>query len=45
MIRILLAEDDDSMRHFLARALEQAGHEVDSVDRGAEALQLSLIHI
>ena len=26
--RILLAEDDDSLRGFLARALERAGHEV-----------------
>jgi two-component system cell cycle response regulator CpdR len=28
MARILLAEDDDSLRGFLARALEKAGHEV-----------------
>jgi len=28
MHRILLAEDDDSLRGFLARALERAGYEV-----------------
>ncbi|TNE39117.1 MAG: response regulator [Alphaproteobacteria bacterium] len=28
MSRILLAEDDDHLRPFLARALENAGHEV-----------------
>ena len=38
MARILLAEDDDSMRHFLQRALERAGHEVMSVERGDQAL-------
>lgn len=36
--RILLAEDDDSMRDFLARALERAGYEVVSHDNGADAL-------
>jgi len=40
MIRILLAEDDDSLRHYLTRALQQAGYEVDSVDRGTAALPL-----
>jgi two-component system cell cycle response regulator CpdR len=38
MARILIAEDDDSMRHFLSRALERAGHDVVSVGHGAEAL-------
>ncbi len=38
MIRILLAEDDDAMRTYLARALENAGYEVVAVDRGTEAL-------
>ena len=38
MARILLAEDDDSLRHFLQRALERAGHEVLSVSRGDQAL-------
>ena len=40
MIRILLAEDDMAMRTYLARALEQAGYQVDAVDRGTEALPL-----
>ena len=38
MIRILLAEDDTAMRTYLARALERAGYEVVSVDRGTAAL-------
>jgi len=40
MIRILLAEDDDSLRHYLTRALEQAGYDVDAVDRGTAAVPL-----
>lgn len=40
MIRILLAEDDDSMREYLARALEKVGYAVTSVDRGTMALPL-----
>ncbi|HEY9554610.1 cell cycle two-component system response regulator CpdR [Allosphingosinicella sp.] len=40
MIRILLAEDDDSMRVYLARALEKVGYDVKSVDRGTAALPL-----
>ena len=40
MIRILLAEDDEAMRTYLARALEQAGYAVDAVDRGTAALPL-----
>ncbi|KPH60456.1 MULTISPECIES: cell cycle two-component system response regulator CpdR [Novosphingobium] len=38
MIRILLAEDDQAMRTYLARALENAGYDVLAVDRGTEAL-------
>jgi len=38
MIRILLAEDDQAMRTYLKRALENAGFEVIAVDRGTEAL-------
>jgi two-component system, cell cycle response regulator CpdR len=38
MIRILLAEDEDAMRSYLARALENAGYEVVAVDRGTAAL-------
>lgn len=38
MIRILLAEDDDAMRTYLARALTNAGYDVVSVDRGTAAV-------
>ena len=40
MIRILLAEDDQVMREYLARALERAGYAVSSVDRGTAAIPL-----
>ena len=40
MIRILLAEDDDVMREYLARALTKSGYSVESVDRGTAALAL-----
>lgn len=40
MIRILLAEDDEAMRTYLARALQNAGYEVAAVDRGTAALSL-----
>ena len=40
MIRILLAEDDDSMRVYLARALERTGYDVVAVDNGLAALPL-----
>jgi two-component system, cell cycle response regulator CpdR len=40
MIRILLAEDDDVMREYLARALTKSGYAVESVDRGTAALDL-----
>lgn len=40
MIRILLAEDDEAMRSYLSRALENAGYWVESVDRGTDAVPL-----
>ncbi len=40
MIRILLAEDEEAMRIYLARALQNAGYEVVAVDRGTAALPL-----
>lgn len=40
MIRILLAEDDESMRLYLTRALERVGYDVTAVDRGTAALPL-----
>ena len=38
MTKILLAEDDDSLRGFLARALERAGYEVRACADGDEAM-------
>jgi len=40
VIRILLAEDDESMRLYLARARERVGYHVTSVDRGTAALPI-----
>ena len=39
MAKILLAEDDNDMRKFLVRALEKAGHEVQSYGEGASAYE------
>jgi CheY-like chemotaxis protein len=39
MARILLAEDDDSVRAFVRRALELDGHSVMAVEDGAIALE------
>ena len=38
MTRILLAEDDDSLRGFLTRALERAGYDVTSCADGEQAV-------
>ena len=38
MAHILLAEDDDSLRGFLARALEKAGHSVVACENGDDAI-------
>ena len=40
MARILLAEDDETMREFLDRALSRAGHEVTAVADGLDAVPL-----
>ena len=37
-MRILLTEDDDSVRAFVSRALELDGHDVDTACNGVEAL-------
>lgn len=37
MARILLAEDDESLRRFLAAALVKAGHQVSDFGDGEEA--------
>jgi two-component system cell cycle response regulator CpdR len=39
MARILLAEDDEDMRRFLARALENAGYQVVSFNNGRDAFE------
>ena len=39
MARILLAEDEPSVREFVQRALVHQGHEVTSVSDGGEALE------
>jgi two-component system cell cycle response regulator CpdR len=38
--RILLAEDEEAMRSYLARALTNAGYRVETVDRGTDAIPL-----
>jgi CheY-like chemotaxis protein len=40
MARILLAEDDESVRAFVARALQHRGHSVEEAEDGLEALEL-----
>ena len=40
MPRILLAEDDSSMREYLQRALQRVGYDVDAVGCGTEAMPL-----
>ncbi|MEJ8474886.1 response regulator [Roseibium algae] len=40
MARILLTEDDDSVRSFVKRALELDGHWVKAAEDGAEAVEV-----
>ncbi len=40
MVKILLAEDDEALRRFLKKALEQAGHEVIDFADGEQAWAL-----
>jgi two-component system response regulator AtoC len=39
--RILIVDDDGSMRHMLSLLLKREGYEVQAVGRGSEALQLA----
>ena len=39
MAAILLAEDDNSVREFVTRALERDGHDVTAVEDGSLALE------
>ena len=38
MARILLAEDDESLRRYIARLLEKNGHDVCTASDGSEAM-------
>ncbi len=40
MARILLAEDDESVRAFVHRALQLDGHDVTATEDGAEAFEV-----
>ena len=40
MPHILLAEDDESMRHFLELALTKAGYHITSCENGLDALNI-----
>jgi CheY-like chemotaxis protein len=40
MARILIADDEEAIRSFVARALRQDGHEVATASDGAEALDV-----
>lgn len=40
MAKILIAEDDTSMREFLSMALERAGHKTESCEDGKIALDI-----
>jgi DNA-binding NtrC family response regulator len=39
MARVLVVDDQDTIRHFLSKALEQEGHDVSSAASGEEALK------
>lgn len=39
MAKILLAEDDQSMMHFLIVALERAGHSIEACEDGLQAIE------
>jgi DNA-binding response OmpR family regulator len=41
MAKILLAEDDDSLRGFLVNALKRAGHAVKDFDEGRSSISCS----
>jgi len=40
MARVLVAEDEESVRQFVARALTHSGHEVTAVENGLLALDM-----
>ena len=40
MARVLIADDEDSMRQLVARAIAMDGHDITSAQDGAEALEI-----
>src|SRR5215475_14451505 len=40
MARVLIADDEDSMRSLVARAIAMDGHDIASAQDGAEALEI-----
>ena len=42
VMRVLVVEDDKKIASFVARGLKEAGHAVDTADRGDDALHLGL---
>ena len=40
MARVLIADDEDSMRALVARAIAMDGHDITSAQDGAEALEI-----
>ncbi len=42
MAKIILAEDDTAMRHYIAAALQKSGHSVEAFDNGHDAHQALL---
>ena len=40
MSRVLIADDEDSMRTLVARALRMDGHDIVTAEDGAEALEI-----
>jgi CheY-like chemotaxis protein len=40
MARVLIADDEDSMRQLVARAIAMDGHDIISAQDGAEALEI-----
>lgn len=40
MARVLVVDDQDSIRHFVSKAMEDEGHEVCSASSGEEALEV-----
>ncbi|MBN4669197.1 response regulator, partial [Pandoraea nosoerga] len=44
MTRVLIADDEDSMRSLVARAIAMDGHETVTAQDGAEALEVLTRH-